>query len=275
MAHVSVWLAAHPDDCLVFRGQRVYQDLRDPTNLKMVFIYLTAGDAGRADCWWQGRELGGAVLSVLRGLPRQQQVNWSYTAINGHNLMSYNIGTAITCYCLRLPDGNWDSDMGRGGYEIHNYESLAKLRSGTISCITAIDRSSIYRGWDDLERTARAILDSELEGWADEVAVRINASDYDHQLNPGDHWDHYAAGLLASHLASDGHYNQSLFVGYDCANRQPNLTASELKQKSVVFSGYADGLKAFGSLLGANFVDDYPMQRWGPYDYHRELAQTV
>src|ERR1041384_2063256 len=45
---LSFYVAGHQDDWQLFRGNAAYQDLKSP-NVRAVFIYATAGDAGLTD----------------------------------------------------------------------------------------------------------------------------------------------------------------------------------------------------------------------------------
>ncbi|KAG9409774.1 hypothetical protein AC1031_020085 [Aphanomyces cochlioides] len=62
---VHVFGTAHQDDHELFMASDVVHAISD-AKTKVVFIYMTAGDAGTKDGWWQSRELG--TLAATRVL---------------------------------------------------------------------------------------------------------------------------------------------------------------------------------------------------------------
>jgi LmbE family N-acetylglucosaminyl deacetylase len=61
-------VVAHPDDDLLFLSPDLLDALRSGDDVRTV--YLTAGDAGRAQEYWRGRTLGvGAAYATLLGVP--------------------------------------------------------------------------------------------------------------------------------------------------------------------------------------------------------------
>src|ERR1044071_6611348 len=52
----SMYVAAHEDDTLLFQSPSVLQDIQSERCVRTIF--LTAGDAGRAQSYWGGREDG-------------------------------------------------------------------------------------------------------------------------------------------------------------------------------------------------------------------------
>ena len=62
---LAFYVTAHEDDWELFRGEQAYRDLATPTK-KVVFIYVTAGDAGQTNGWWEAREQG--ALAAVREL---------------------------------------------------------------------------------------------------------------------------------------------------------------------------------------------------------------
>jgi hypothetical protein len=59
MSYVAFYVSAHADDWISFRGHQAWGDLKETgDDVRIVFVYTTAGDAGRDDGWWHRREDG-------------------------------------------------------------------------------------------------------------------------------------------------------------------------------------------------------------------------
>src|SRR2546422_11650188 len=63
----------------------------------------------------------------------------------------WSYGTTVSIF-MRLPDGNTDGL----GFSSTGFQSLAKLRDGSISSIAAVDGSATYGSWQGLELTIGA-----------------------------------------------------------------------------------------------------------------------
>jgi GlcNAc-PI de-N-acetylase len=227
---ICFYLATHPDDALMFRGDQLYQDAHT-SGVTIVHVTVNAGDAGRTDGWWQQREAG-----TIRGLTDAQSPPGvsgpTMTAANGHLVARY-AGAGLTAYCLRTPDGNTN---GQGFPSTHG-ETLGKLASGAIRSLHAVDGSTTYTSWDDLCATLRAICGHERQV-SGTVAPWINASDPSTATNPNDHPDHYAVGDAIRSFAGQDGYQRAWWVSYDVQNRPANLSGFELAAKRFQFVGY-------------------------------------
>lgn len=132
---VIFYIVAHYDDWQLFCGHQTYCDLLNSNN-KIVFIYTTADDAGRADDWWQLNEQG-ALASITQVRNTIQFIS-EIQCINQHSITTY-FNHNTRCYCLRLPDG---FPCGVGS-EAFQFQSLLKLKEENKS-ITAVDGSTKY-----------------------------------------------------------------------------------------------------------------------------------
>ena len=230
MPDVVFYIAAHPDDALVFRGDQLYAD-GHLAGSRVVHVTVSAGDAGRSDGWWQDREAGAlaaltaAQSPVAAGGPVDR-------AVNGHRLAGYR-GPGFSAYSLRLPDGGLDGE----GFAANDGASLAKLEAGSIPSLAAVDGSTVYDGWDDLCATLRALCAHErrLSGT---VSPWVNAGDPDRVVNPGDHPDHHAVGDAVRTVAVQDGYRRAWWTGYDVRNRPANLGGFPLDAKRFLFTAY-------------------------------------
>jgi hypothetical protein len=252
MTDLALYLATHPDDALIFRGDQLYADSH-LAGAHIVHVTVSAGDAGRTDGWWQQREAG-TIAALGAALGPDGSTGATTVAVNGHPITRYGCGE-VTAYCLRLPDGGLDN----AGFPATGNTTLGKLEAGAIPSLRAVDGSTTYTSWTDLCATLRALCAHERQA-SGTVAPWINASDPNRTLNPGDHPDHYAvADAITTFAATDG-YQRAWWVSYDVRNREANLNDFPLATKRFLFEGY-------GWTTGGPNEDEWSW--WGPKRYDR------
>jgi len=249
---VVFYIAAHPDDALVFRGDQLYAD-GHLAGARVVHVTVSAGDAGRSDGWWEARENG--ALRALAAAQSPQAAGGPVTrAVNGHRVAGFR-GAGFSAYALRLPDGGLDGD----GFAANGGGSLAKLAAGDIGSLAAVDGSTVYDGWDDLVATLRALCAHERR-LAGTVTPWLNAGDPDPRVNPGDHPDHHAVGEAVRTVAVQDGYLRAWWTGYDVRNRPANLGGFALDAKRFLFTAY-------GWATGGPKEEEWG--GWGPKRYDR------
>jgi hypothetical protein len=181
---VSFYFAAHEDDWQLFMNPSAFQDVLGAA-AKTVFVYVTAGDAGlgrgdggRKRPYFLARENGAEeAVRFMADTDREPAARTdSRVMLNEHRVFRVGYRNTVS-YFLRLPDGNIKGE----GFEDTGFQSLLRLRSGAIGTMTAIDGSAVYRGWDDLARTLRAIVDAERGNAA---LVQINIAETTRPLTP-------------------------------------------------------------------------------------------
>jgi hypothetical protein len=263
---VAFYFAAHEDDWQLFMNPNAYHDVqRDST--KVVFVYLTAGDAGaglgnagRSQPYYLARE-NGAKLSVRFMADAQDgpaiPVD-SVASISGHAIKRWLYRDTVS-YFLRLPDGNPEGT----GYPTTGLQSLKRLHEGAISAMTAIDSSTTYRGWADLRDTLRRLIDQE-RGTA--TNVWVNIPDTDMARNVGDHADHQhmAQGVLEA-IADLPWINKALYLNYVTAEMDVNMSTADREIEAGTFAALVVGLTALD-----HFSPWEPMHRsWLSRHYFR------
>ena len=269
------YVGAHQDDWELFRGNAAMKDLADPTT-RVVFIYASAGDAGRTDGWWEARERG-AVAAVRSGVGAAP-LTIDHVRVNDHAILRYTSRNSAS-YFLRLPDGRYQFGTG---YPATNNESLTQLRDAG-KAIAAVDKSTTYRTWADFHATLEAIMNLERGLVPSAVHPLVNAPDYfsvdnSHQdcQTPGpcnvcDHPDHKAVGDALRQFVG-GVYSRNWWVGYDAQNRPENLPAPDFVQKGRAFFAYAAAVlqetTANGKPAEANLGE---WKAWGARDYYRTV----
>jgi hypothetical protein len=243
---INFFIHGHEDDWQIFMSPFV--NIAAQAGQPIVFIYATAGDAGRAQPYWAAREMAAlASQSVMSG---QQPGNWSWgcasQTIFGHPIWRCSYGN-FAAYFMRSPDGNSSDGCG---YDTYNHQSLSRLE-GVGACqpagpMTAVDNSTTYKDWPDFWQTLRTLIVAEAATYQN---VWINAPDYDIKLNPGDHPDHIATGNAvrcaaggancgASPATPQASWNTRWFVGYDIGTRTKDVTATEFTTKSAMLMAY-------------------------------------
>ncbi|KAF0700784.1 Aste57867_8737 [Aphanomyces stellatus] len=100
---VHFYATAHQDDHELFMADSFHYSIADDVT-KVVFIYASAGDAGRDDKWWRAREAGTLATSETwvdhMGRFKSSKLNDEVT-IQGHRIQMVSIGNTVH-YFLRL-----------------------------------------------------------------------------------------------------------------------------------------------------------------------------
>jgi len=242
---VAFYFGAHPDDWQLFMNPNAYYDVQKPSN-KVVFVYLTAGDAGvglgnggRSQPYYLARE-NGAKLSVkfMADAAKAPEIPLdSVAAVSGHPIKRWLYRNTVS-YFMRLPDGNPQGT----GYVTTAEQSLKRLHEGAIRTMTSIDNSTTYQGWSDLRTTLRKLIDHE-RGAA--TNVWVNIPDTNVEKNVGDHADHQhmAQGVLQA-IADLPWINKALYLDYVTADMEENMSSAEREIEAGTFAALAIGLTA-------------------------------
>jgi len=261
---VSFYFAAHEDDWQLFMNPSAFQDVLDGAS-KTVFVHVTAGDAGlgtgqgnRKRPYYLARENGAQeAVRFMADTDHEPSVrNESSAMVNAHRIFRIAYRNTVS-YFLRVPDGNIKGE----GFAETGFQSLLRLHKGAIAKMTAVDGSTEYRGWDDLVRTVRAIVDAE-RGRAS--LVQINVAETDQAINPDDHADHLMTAQAALDAVKDmACVRRVSYVDYASAKLPENLNAQQRDMESSVFAVTLAGVQAFdhstswrhydGSYVGRNY----------------------
>lgn len=252
----SFYFAAHQDDWQLFMNPSAFKDVASGTT-KTVFIHVTAGDAGlgvgaagRKHPFYLARDNGAeAAVRFMVDADRQPSTKSAgHVRIHGHEIYRVAYRNTVS-YFFRVPDGN---PLGEGYFDT-GFQSLKRLANGDIPTMTAVDGSAIYRGWDDLVATMRAIVDAER---ADAPDVQINVADRDGRINPRDHSDHVMTAKSAlDAVAGLGCARRVHYVDYASAKLPENLSARDRDMESSVFAVTLAGVLAFDHGVSWNHYD--------------------
>ena len=242
---VSFYFAAHQDDWQLFMNPSAFQDVIAGA-AKTVFIHMTAGDAGlgmglggRKHPFYRARENG--AETAIRFMADADDIPASRVAehrsFRGHAIYRISYRHTVS-YFLRVPDGN---PQGSGYFDT-GFQSLKRLTDSSNTTLASIDGSTVYRGWNDLVSTVRAIVDFE-RGAAS--AVQINIAETDARINPNDHADHIMTAKAALNAVEDlACVRRVSYVDYASSKLPENLKAQQRDMESSVFAVTLAGVMA-------------------------------
>ncbi|GAA4458620.1 hypothetical protein GCM10023092_27200 [Rurimicrobium arvi] len=243
---VSFFVVAHPDDWQLFMGKHANEVAGIPSR-KMVFIYVTAGDAGAGNSirdmgkipYFMAREFAAmkSTIFLCQSVSDSNRDSYSITAVNSHSIVVRRYKNTVSYY-LRLPDG---------GVEAQGQHALKKLYKNQITTLNSVDNQNQYTGWQDIVETISSIIRTETAGITD--LKEINMPDIAGTRNNGDHVDHYMAGVLALSATKNSCFSNILYQGYKIA-KEP----SDLNMDAVLFK--RNLLRQIGNeLAGDGYAD--------------------
>ncbi len=265
----SVFVAAHPDDWQLFMNPNAYHTVAD-TNHTVIFLHITAGDAGVAmdNNYTLAREEGSkrAIRFMVNAAWPDAQLgsdmNEKWIQLGEHTILSYSYRNTRS-YFLRLPDGNVDGS----GYTKHQYKSLKKLMSGEIESITSVDERNSFTKMD-LEVLISVLIKEHYLG----ENLSFHIADTDDAINPGDHSDHLNSSKLIQQVAqSFSGSTLHLYTEYHTMNLPMNVFPNEYEINVGTWGVTASGLSDLGhhstwdevhnSWLGKQYVRSFKILR--------------
>jgi GlcNAc-PI de-N-acetylase len=254
---VSFYVQAHQDDWQLFVGDRAVADARKGG--KVVFVYLTSGDNGRTNGYWQAREEGANASAEL--LAGTDSSSCDTRTIEGHSVQRCETGNIVSYY-FRLPDGNRNGN----GFPSTGFHTLRTLYHNGDP-LTTVDGASSYPTWSDLTATLQSLIKEE-GGGLDSSKVKITAQEHDVSLSPNDHVDHQMVGQAVLDASSGSRWNNIWVVGYDSSNRPSNVKGAPYMSKVSAFFIYE------GEVLRENSYSTYcdnplPYLEWLSRTYTR------
>lgn len=246
---VEFVVIAHADDWQLFQGDRTASAVQ--AGSKVVIVYVTAGDAGKhttLPAYWKARETASKASVTSMTAPGA----WSCADVTLHAHLLWRCTKANTVsYYMRLPDGGGEG-QGTG------LGSLSRLRSGSISTLRAVDRSTTYTSWSDLVSTFQALVRHEAAGQADPT-LAMNQHDWDTRLNGGDHPDHLATGELVKAASAGRAWNRFWYIGYNSPHQPANVSGTRLALKWKLVVAYDDVMK---NLMGETIIGTSHAEEW-------------
>lgn len=235
---MAFYVSPHQDDWQLFMVPRALADLRKPKHeCKVVFIYLTAGDAGfvtPADEYWRGREMGAInSLRAVRGLRDDPKVATTVDVVCGHPIVTLRMMENTVSYFLRLPE---DSLKTRPVDPMAAPSAGAELRP-------LGQETDCFANWNDLVTTLAQILRNESYGTENRPFSWVNYLDPDY----GQHLNHIVAGHCIEeamamteldNLPGKVEFKREKFLDYRTKDFPKNVSWLELYTKRRIFRTY-------------------------------------
>jgi hypothetical protein len=257
---VALYVHGHQDDWQLFMGDRATASLRG--DAKVVFVYTTAGDAGRGARYWLSRESG--ALASVDTIIGAGAWTCERRTVSAHPIQRCAKGRAVN-YFMRIPNGNPRDGTGYG------FGSLKLLRDLGTATVT-VDTTTTYASWADLVATVGGILDLEA-GSPTAPAIAVHAPDYDRAINPGDHNDHWATAEAVRAAVGRRPWDLTWYVDYRTRDLPVNLAAAAHADKTKEFLAYDRAMVAagFGSIASQ---PSYQAWLWRRYDHTESGGAT-
>jgi hypothetical protein len=247
----SFYIIAHQDDWQLFMGNDAWEDMIIPEK-KVVFIYLTAGDActKTGNCAYQipyfvSREEGAKnsvyLVADHAGSPPSgfNRNGNNPVSINNHIIMKWQYKNVVK-YFLRLPDGRPHTDESNRstcGFDTKDSTYLNLFRRGILPKLTDITGTATYSSWTDLVTTIKKIIFSE-----GKFPVSIHAPEFSRSVNIHTHPDHRETGLVADNLVNQLHgVDVSYYIDYHSRSFPVNLDDRQIMRETGLFAAYNIG----------------------------------
>jgi hypothetical protein len=227
---------AHQDDDLLFMNPDLYHEVQAGDCIRS--IYVTAGNDGLGQYYWLSREEGSeAAYSYMLGIHTVwvekivELANHEYVSIANPRGNS-----KISLIFMHLPDGNLQGQ----GFSSSNYESLQKLKNGSISVINSVDKQSYYTS----SQLVSAL--STLMNVFQTTAINTQAGVIGQKFP--DHSDHLAVNWYVKQayklFETQKYANQvtipiKYYIGYPVREMPANVSGSDLTEKENIFLAYS------------------------------------
>jgi LmbE family N-acetylglucosaminyl deacetylase len=262
----AIYIAAHEDDTLLFQSPALLEDVRANKCVRTVFT--TAGDAGKAAKYWEGREAGAeAGYADMAGVANA----WTGSQINvkGHSIQLETLSgqPGISIAYMRLPDGG----VNGLGFPAYGNQSLMKLWNGAhaempaIGSIEAVDKSTGY--------TYAGLIDTLTELIEGFAPLGVETQNYQQAFIGPDHPDHVGTAKFVE-LAQDDYAAAHLLRGfedYESPAKPVNVFEPLLGAKEAAFSAYIPFDEA---CLVDEDCEAAPYTEWLPRQYVAATEST-
>jgi LmbE family N-acetylglucosaminyl deacetylase len=226
----AMTIVAHADDDLLFMNPDISNSIAAGEGSTTIFV--TAGDAGYDDWYWQAREQGAkAAYAMMAGVDDWQDeiVSVTYEGTTFEVVSSYLVSAPeVRLYFLRIPDG------AGAIADPADYETLARLEAGTLAAATTIDDAASYTR-ADLVAVLTALMEAH-----DPSQFRLQVAEGD--FATGEHTDHvhateFALEALAQFSGTD--FQVTHYVNYQSDQLAANLSPEDAAFALEVMQAYA------------------------------------
>jgi LmbE family N-acetylglucosaminyl deacetylase len=229
-------IVAHQDDDLLFMNPDLVHNLTAGDCVRSV--YLTAGDGGYGNpLYWLGREQGTeAAYAEMLGIKNPIWTTRTVALADNNELAtiaSLKDAPRISLVFMHLPDGN----LRGQGFPSTRFESLAKLKSRTISVIHTVDQQSNFTS-EQLTSALTSLMNA-----YQPTEIHTQATQNLSKIHP-DHSDHIATGTYAetayaAYAAEKPDIPIKFYIGYPVRDRPQNVFNPDLSAATDAFFTYA------------------------------------
>jgi LmbE family N-acetylglucosaminyl deacetylase len=219
---------AHEDDDLLFLSPDLLHAIE--TGRVVRTVYVTAGDAGDGETYWEGRQSG--MQAAYSDMTSQPNV-WTEAdaGIPGFSIPVYTLtgNSNISLAFMHLPDGNVDGS----GFPATGNVSIQDLWQGTISSITTVDGANTYTK-ATLQSTLTALMTSFQPD-------QVKTQDFVGTYGDGDHSDHHTVAYFTQAAIQNytGTATLTGYLDYLTSNFDANISGPDVKAKQFAFYAYA------------------------------------
>lgn len=231
-------VVAHEDDDLLFMNPDTINSIKAGDCVRSV--YITAGNAGAGELYWLNRERGSeAAYSYMSGANKVWTQRIVQIASNEFITVANPKGNkSISLIFMYLPDGNLNGQ----GFSSSNYESLAKLESGSIKELNTVDGQSSYT------KTQLISALTTLMHVYQPTEIRTQSTYTGAGSIYHDHSDHNTVGYFVTQSYTQYIAQQfqgivaipiKYYLGYTSRQFPANVTGLELQKKEATFLAYA------------------------------------
>ena len=221
-------VVAHQDDDILFMNTDILHDIQDGVCDRTVFV--TAGDDGRAQSYWEERELGPkAAYAEMAGVSDAWTQADAGIADHPMPVLTLSGQPTVSLVFMRLPDGGGDGS----GFTSTGNESLQKLWQGDISQIDAVDGSSSY--------TKQQLIDTLAALMTSFGPDTVRTQDFLGSYGDGDHSDHHSTAYFvkAASPHDAGPHQLVGYLDYQISQHPQNLSQADQTAKQNAFFAYA------------------------------------
>jgi LmbE family N-acetylglucosaminyl deacetylase len=230
-------IVAHEDDDILFMNPDLVNIIKAGDCVRT--IYVTAGNAGvSGDFYWLSREEGAeAAYSYMLGSNAVWIQRIVELAPNEYiTVANPKANAKISLIFMHLPDG----DLKGQGFSSSGYQSLAKLRNGTIKVISSVDNQSSYTSSQLIN--ALSTLMNVYQASGINTQAGLAGTQYP------DHSDHLTVNWFVkqayAQFETQKYANQVIipikyYIGYPIHQFPANVSGADLQEKAAIFLAYA------------------------------------
>ncbi|RHY65432.1 hypothetical protein DYB26_013024 [Aphanomyces astaci] len=261
---VHFFILAHPDDSLLFMMQDVLTAMVEDPTAKVVFVCVTAGDAGRADGWWEAREAGAvAALQFIARVTRtsgndeadngDDEVHEQQVQMDGYPVLQVTVGSPpsrLVQYFLRLSEAGWNDLLFEQDPK-GSKTSPVLTRSQDDNNLTT---AALELHLQDVHAIVRAIIKTEAYGVAD---VSVGAQSWavsPHDDDELDHELHMATGQFVANTVI-----QSVPLWQDCLNQRYYFGYQRWRHSETMTDPFRMYQRHMWMVMSKVVQDQYPL----------------